>query len=76
MRMYMSPFGYISNRVLLTILFVIVATTILFYEVIVKIILITVIGVIGWLVGSIIDDKYFLGRMKYKMRNAFSRRGR
>ena len=76
MRMYMTPFGYISNRVLLSILFVIVATTVLFYEVILKILAITLIGFIGWMIGSAIDDKYFLGRLKYKMRNVFSKRGR
>ncbi len=76
MKTYMSPFGLISNRVLLCVVFVIVAGAVLFFEVILKLVAIGLIGFVGWMIGSALDDRYFLGRLKYKVNNVFSRRGR
>ncbi|MBU1024105.1 hypothetical protein KKB99_07470 [bacterium] len=76
MKVYMSPFGYISNKILLPILFTIVATIFLFYDVILKLVIIGIIGFIGWMIGSILDDRQAFNRIKYHLQSIFSRRGR
>ena len=76
MKMYMSPFGYISNKILLPVLGAIVATMFLFYDVIIKLVIICLIGFVCWMIGSILDDRHALSRLKYRFQTIFSRRER
>ena len=76
MRFFISPFGYISWRVVLAVMFTLAAIGILFFGIIIKVLLVGLIGFLGWCIGSIVDDTAFLHRWKYKIRNAFSGKGR
>jgi hypothetical protein len=59
MRFYISPFGYVSYRVVLAVGFTLAAIGILFFDVIIRMFLVFAIGFIGWGIGALIDDKAF-----------------
>jgi len=76
MRFYISPFGYVSYRVVLAVGFTLAAIGILFFDVIIRMFFVCVIGIIGWSIGALIDDKALFYRWTNNIRNAFSGRGR
>jgi hypothetical protein len=76
MRFYISPFGYVSYRVVLAVGFTLAAIGILFFDVIIRMFFVCLIGFIGWSIGALIDDKALFHRWTNNVRNAFSGRGR
>jgi hypothetical protein len=76
MRFYISPFGYVSYRVVLAVGFTLAAIGILFFDVIIRMFLVFAIGFIGWGIGALIDDKAFFQRWTNNVRNSFGGRGR
>lgn len=76
MRFYISPFGYVSYRWILAVAFTLAAIGILFFDIIIKMFLVCLIGFAGWSIGTLIDDKALFYRWTNNIRNAFSGRGR
>lgn len=76
MRFYISPFGYVSYRVVLAVGFTLAAIGILFFDVIIRMFFVFLIGCVGWGIGALIDDKALFYRWTNSVRNAFSGRGR
>lgn len=74
MKIFIHPFGYIPYRYVLAGFFALVAFLVIFYRLIINIIIVMAFGLVGWWIGSIIDDPLILTRLKYKIKRVFSKR--
>ena len=74
MRFHISPFGFVPNRYLLAGLFALVVFIIIFYRLIIDVIIICLFGMVGWWIGSMLDDPMFISRWKFRIKNIFAKK--
>jgi chromate transport protein ChrA len=74
MRFNFWQFNFNSYKVNLAVIFAFIAFVVLFSWLIIKLIAVIAIGFLGWVIGSVLDDRPLLNRIKYTLRNVFSRR--